>query len=80
MVAERLKIEGIQTSIHYPAIHRFSAFKRRAEQVNLPFTEAFASRELTLPLYPSLPAAIVDQIVAVVGGALATKPPTQTRT
>ena len=80
MVAERLKIEGIQTSIHYPAIHRFSVFKRRGEQVNLPFTEAFASRELTLPLYPSLPAAIVDQIVAVVGAALATKPPTQTRT
>jgi dTDP-4-amino-4,6-dideoxygalactose transaminase len=70
-VAESLKAQGIQTSIHYPPIHYLSAFKRTDRRVNLPLTEAFASRELTLPLYPSLPPAQVDQIVDGVQTALA---------
>jgi dTDP-4-amino-4,6-dideoxygalactose transaminase len=78
-VAEHLKNEGFQTSVHYPPIHRFSAFKRWSSEVNLPFTEAFASRELTLPLYPSLSPSIVDQIVAAIEGALTTKPQRRTR-
>jgi dTDP-4-amino-4,6-dideoxygalactose transaminase len=65
-VADRLKAQGIQTSIHYPPIHLFSAFKGTSERVHLPFTEAYAARELTLPLYPSLPASQVDDIAAVV--------------
>jgi dTDP-4-amino-4,6-dideoxygalactose transaminase len=69
-VAEQLKSEGIQTSIHYPAIHHFSAFKRTGDRVSLPFTDAFASRELTLPLYPSLSPLHVDQIAAAVQTAL----------
>ena len=36
------------------------------ERVNLPFTEAYASRELTLPLYPSLSTKQVDQIAGTV--------------
>jgi dTDP-4-amino-4,6-dideoxygalactose transaminase len=68
-MAERLQAAGIQTSIHYPPIHHSSAFQKTGEQVNLPFTDAFASRELTLPLYPSLPPAQVDQIVAIVKGS-----------
>jgi dTDP-4-amino-4,6-dideoxygalactose transaminase len=66
-MAELLKAEGIQTSIHYPPIHRFSAFRNTfSEEVHLPVTEEFASRELTLPLYPSLSAAQVDMIVSSV--------------
>jgi dTDP-4-amino-4,6-dideoxygalactose transaminase len=65
-LAERLKAAGIQSSIHYPPIHQFTAFKHTGERVSLPFTEAFASRELTLPLYPSLPEKKVDQIVSTV--------------
>jgi len=70
-VAEGLKAQGIQTSIHYPPIHYLSAFKQMGRRVCLPLTEAFASRELTLPLYPSLPPAQVDQIVKGVQNALA---------
>jgi dTDP-4-amino-4,6-dideoxygalactose transaminase len=70
-VAERLRAEGIQTSIHYPPIHHFSAFKNTGDSVNLPFTEAFASRELTLPLYPSLSPLQVDHIIVTVQSALA---------
>jgi dTDP-4-amino-4,6-dideoxygalactose transaminase len=56
--------EGIQTSIHYPPIHHFTAFRRLDSGVDLPVTEAFASRELTLPLYPSLTETQVDDIVS----------------
>jgi dTDP-4-amino-4,6-dideoxygalactose transaminase len=65
-MAELLKAEGIQTSIHYSPIHHFSAFKKLNSAVSLPVTEAFASRELTLPLYPSLTEAQADMIVASV--------------
>lgn len=63
-MAEFLKAEGIQTSIHYPPIHRFSAFRKMDPAIRLPLTETFASRELTLPLYPSLSEDQVDTIVA----------------
>jgi dTDP-4-amino-4,6-dideoxygalactose transaminase len=64
--ADRLKAAGIQTSLHYSPIHWFSAFRRFVPGLSLPVTEAFASRELTLPLYPSLSDAQVDMIVSSV--------------
>jgi dTDP-4-amino-4,6-dideoxygalactose transaminase len=76
--AQHLKGCGIQTSIHYPPIHRFSAFARTNCEVHLPITEAFASRELTLPLYPSLSSSQVDQIVTAVRAAFLSKPRSQT--
>ena len=69
-VADLLKAEGIQTSIHYPPIHHFSAFRETSKDVHLPVTEAFASRELTLPLYPSLAPDQVDTIVSSVVNAI----------
>src|SRR5437870_2895669 len=69
-VADLLKAEGIQTSIHYPPIHHFSAFREASKEVHLPVTEAFAARELTLPLYPSLPPAQLDAIVSAVTNAM----------
>jgi len=51
---ELLQAEEIQTSIHYHPVHCFSAFRKINLNVHLPATEAFAARELTLPLYPSL--------------------------
>ena len=61
-MSELLKEEGIQTSIHYSPIHHFTAFRRLDPTIKLPVTEAFASRELTLPLYPSLSETQVDEI------------------
>ena len=49
----RLKEEGIQSSIHYPVFKDFTAFK----SLNLndaPIAEDISSRELTLPLYPTM--------------------------
>ena len=43
---------GIQTSIHYPAIHQFSIYKEY--KASLPKTEYVTANELTLPMYSSL--------------------------
>jgi dTDP-4-amino-4,6-dideoxygalactose transaminase len=41
---------GIQTSVHYPPIHTFTAY-REASRRPLPQTDSVAERLLTLPLY-----------------------------
>jgi dTDP-4-amino-4,6-dideoxygalactose transaminase len=65
-MGELLRAAGIQTSIHYPAIHRFTAFRQGGYTAHLPKTEEFAARELTLPLYPSLNSAQADAIASAV--------------
>ncbi|HWF73621.1 MAG TPA: DegT/DnrJ/EryC1/StrS family aminotransferase [Solirubrobacteraceae bacterium] len=54
---------GIQTSILYPAVHEFSAYRERFPGVSLPRTELAASSELTIPLYPHMTAAEQEQVV-----------------
>jgi dTDP-4-amino-4,6-dideoxygalactose transaminase len=52
---EKMKEQGIQTSIHYPPIHQFTSFKKNGKALaQLTVTEDIASREVTLPLYPLL--------------------------
>ena len=52
---EQLKAHGIQTSIHYPPIHQFSAYQDfRKRDGSLSITEDIAAREVTLPLYPKM--------------------------
>jgi dTDP-4-amino-4,6-dideoxygalactose transaminase len=51
---EKLKAAGIQTSLHYPPIHRFTYYKQFDPSICLPITEDYAAREVTLPLYPGL--------------------------
>ncbi len=53
-IRESLAGDGIETSLHYPPVHRLSAYSRTAEGVNLPQTDEYASRAITLPLHPSL--------------------------
>lgn len=43
---------GIQTSVHYPAIHRFSIYNDLP--AHLPITEYVADNTLTLPMYGAL--------------------------
>ena len=59
----RLGDAGIQTSIHYRPVHQLTAFRRLSPNVRLPKTETYGARELTLPLYPSMPPSQVDTIV-----------------
>ena len=46
-----LAAKGIQTSVHYPPIHRFSAYREFGAERPLPRTEQVAERLLTLPLF-----------------------------
>lgn len=52
-VVESLKEQGIQSSIHYPAIHGFTAYAEM-ELGTTPIADEVARRELTLPLYPEM--------------------------
>jgi dTDP-4-amino-4,6-dideoxygalactose transaminase len=69
---ECMKENGIQTSIHYPPIHQFSAFRglNRTGSHSLKTTEAVAAREVTLPLYPTLSDESIDFVVKSVQNAL----------
>jgi dTDP-4-amino-4,6-dideoxygalactose transaminase len=59
-VIESMKQDGIQTSIHYPAIQQFSAYKGRVNAT--PIAEYVTAHELTLPLYPSMTFEEVDMV------------------
>ena len=62
-VSGRLRERGIQTSIFYPAIHRFTAYRERFPDVSLPITELAARTELTLPFYPHMTHDDQDRVV-----------------
>jgi len=57
---ELMKKDGIQTSIHYPAIQSFRAYK---DLVNpTPKSQYVSEHELTLPLYPTMSIEEVDLV------------------
>ena len=51
-VRDKLHQLGIQTSVHYPSIHKFSVYKE--EFVELTKTDYVSSNEITLPMYGKL--------------------------
>ena len=57
----------MQTSVHYPAVHRFAIYADGAPE--LPLTDAYAARAVTLPLFAGMTAAqqdlVVDALAAV---------------
>jgi dTDP-4-amino-4,6-dideoxygalactose transaminase len=55
---ERLRELRIQTSVHYPPVHRFSYY--RDETIELSRAEEIADRVVTLPLHPKLTDTDVD--------------------
>ena len=57
-VIESMKQDGVQTSIHYPAIQNFSAYKDKVNST--PKAEYVCAHELTLPLYPTMTMEEVD--------------------
>jgi len=50
-IIDKMKYDGVQTSIHYPPIHHFSSFQNSGTHQKLHLTEDVAARELTLPLF-----------------------------
>ncbi len=65
-VRARLEERRIQTSVHYPPIHGFSAYAQHATR-SLPRTDEVAERILTLPLSPHMSD---EQAVTVAGELL----------
>jgi len=51
-VRRKLHEKGIQTSVHYPAVHKFSIYKNY--NYDLPITEYVKDNEITLPMYSNL--------------------------
>ncbi|MCX7826990.1 MAG: DegT/DnrJ/EryC1/StrS family aminotransferase [Verrucomicrobiae bacterium] len=60
-VRAALKDDGVQTSVHYPAVHRFAIYKGAGAV--LPKTERAADTLITLPMFAALDADRVDYIV-----------------
>jgi dTDP-4-amino-4,6-dideoxygalactose transaminase len=69
-VRAALTEQRIQTSVHYPPIHRFTYYEQRERARRLPQTEALAERILTLPLYAHMSDEQVDLVIASLLDAL----------
>jgi dTDP-4-amino-4,6-dideoxygalactose transaminase len=50
-VRASLAERGVQTSLHYPPVHRFTAY---GQELELPVTDKYAQRAVTLPLFPTI--------------------------
>ncbi|MBI4575725.1 MAG: DegT/DnrJ/EryC1/StrS family aminotransferase [Planctomycetes bacterium] len=61
-VRSRLREEGIETAVHFSPLH--------GPEVPLPRTEAYALRELSLPLHPALADEDVEVICEALEGAI----------
>jgi dTDP-4-amino-4,6-dideoxygalactose transaminase len=59
---DQLHGAGIQTSVHYPPVHRFSIYS--TDRVSLPQTESVSDREISLPMHGRLNMDEVDRVVA----------------
>ena len=59
-IREYIHAAGIQTSVHYPAVHKFSTFADLGAV--LPQTEYVTDNEITLPMYAALTSEQVDFI------------------
>ena len=69
-VIDSLREQGIQASVHYPPVHRFSYHGAQEVVADLSLTEDIGARELTLPLYPTMAERQVEQVVEAVRTAV----------
>lgn len=68
----QMQVQGIQTSIHYPPIHRFTYYQNRFSDLDnslLPMTEYAGSHEVTLPLYTQMTAQEMETVTTAVEAA-----------
>ena len=63
-VREQLHSAGIQSSIHYPAVHRFLIYRNL--KANLKNTEYVTDNQITLPMYSSLTDTQIEYICNVI--------------
>jgi dTDP-4-amino-4,6-dideoxygalactose transaminase len=69
-VIDRLRKRGIQTTVHYPPVHRLTFYRDLYPDTSLPLTEQFAQRELTLPLHPQMTQSDVEMVVISLAAAI----------
>jgi dTDP-4-amino-4,6-dideoxygalactose transaminase len=62
---------GVQTSLFYPAVHEFTAYRERFGVPSLPRSEHIARAEITIPLFPEMDEATQDRVVGALAEALA---------
>jgi dTDP-4-amino-4,6-dideoxygalactose transaminase len=74
-VIDRLRERGVQTTVHYPPVHRLTFYNDRYPDCHLLRTEEFARRELTLPLHPRMTPATVDLVMNSLAAALGAELP-----
>jgi dTDP-4-amino-4,6-dideoxygalactose transaminase len=69
---ERMKAQGIQTSIHYPPVHCFHIYQEAGVSGRnaLRRTKEAAAREVTLPLYPTMREQQVEWVARAAQNAL----------
>ena len=67
-IREKMHAAGIQTSVHYPAVHRFRTF--REYETLLPKTEYVTDNEITLPMYAALTEQQIDYICKTLKNAI----------
>ena len=78
-VQKMLASRGIQSSVHYPPMHRFQAYADGGENRPLPLTEQISERILSLPLHPYLNADEVELVAtALLESVAAVRLPTAT--
>ena len=61
----------VQTSLFYPAVHEFTAYRRRYPGLSLPTTELAARSEVTLPLFSHMTEGDQDRVVGALAAELA---------
>jgi dTDP-4-amino-4,6-dideoxygalactose transaminase len=67
-VRTALHERGVQTSLHYPPAHRFAIYADGAPE--LPLTDAYAARAITLPLFATMTEAQQDLVVEALSDAV----------
>jgi dTDP-4-amino-4,6-dideoxygalactose transaminase len=67
-----LAARGIQTSLHYPPIHRFSIYADGAPE--LPLTDAYSARAITLPFFAGMTDEQQDLVVEALRDGLRAAP------
>ena len=63
MIREKLQDSGVQTSVHYPAVHLFSIYEEFTTE--LPITEYVTQNEITLPMYSHITKNDIDYVVQI---------------
>ena len=70
ILRKKLAEVGIQTSIHYPAVHKFSIYKKYSSKLCL--TEYYSKNTITLPMYSKLKKHQVKYIADILNNFTAT--------